>query len=147
MRGIRRGSEAQFVDLIPQDAVCEGGEEYDQYIDLGVSIPSGARLIEFYLIREETTAPRHAELELGFSSLKDTPIRMRVQQTPAQGQARLTIEGAEPSVKMARLSVNWGRMEVLHGYTPSISLDLQTAQQQPFKFQPRGQGFASKRDR
>ena len=113
---VRRGDEAQFVDLISADAVCEGGKEYDKTRDLGMSIPSGARLIEFYLLREGALAPRHAKQELGFSAIQDTPIRMRVQQTPAQGQARLTIETAAPDVKKVRLTVSWARMEVLHDH-------------------------------
>jgi hypothetical protein len=114
---VRRDDQAVFVDLIPDDAVCEGGQAYARTIDLGVTIPQGARQVEFYLLREGTPTPRHASQDLPFAMTENTPIRMSVQQTPAQGQAALGIESAAPTVRMNRLAVNWDLMEILVGQT------------------------------
>jgi hypothetical protein len=110
---VRRNEKAEFVQLVSAGALCEGGKEFNELIDLNVNIPQGARLIDFFLFREGAPAPRHAALELKFAVTSDTPIRMRVQQTPAQGQARLTIESASANTQMARLVVNWDRMTIL----------------------------------
>ena len=129
---VRREEQAVFVSLIPSDEKCEGGEEYDEEIDLGVTIPQGAERIEFYLLREGASAPRYAVENLPFATSEVTPIRMRVQQRPAQGRARLTVESASASVRMPRLDVNWDNMEVLRGQTEADIVEVLEREVQVF---------------
>ena len=112
---VRDGREARFVPLIPVSAACEGGKEFDEYTDLGFSIPSGASDLEFYILREGSLAPRHAVEVLRTSIKDDTPIQMRIKQTPAQGRAQLTIEPKSSVSPLSALSIKWDSMDVLEG--------------------------------
>ncbi len=114
---VSRDNKAVFVPLIPEGESCEGGNEYDKQVDLGFSIASGTKLAEFYLLREGAFAPRHAEELLSRPSTTSIPIRMRVQQTPAQGRAKLTIEGLSPDHRIPPISVKWERMDILKDQT------------------------------
>lgn len=114
---VRRDERAMFVSLISDGAMREGGKEYDEYVELGFSIPQGADRVEFYVLREGVLAPRHAAQALPFSMPATLPIRMRIQQTPAQGRAKLTIESASANASIPSISVNWERMEILTDMT------------------------------
>lgn len=114
---VRNGHEANFINLIREDAICEGGEEFDGDTHLGLSIPNSASEIEFYILREGNQAPRRAVEQLRTPVRQSTPIRMRVQQSPAQGRARLTIQPTVNDSGLSPITVNWDRMEVLNGKT------------------------------
>jgi hypothetical protein len=109
---VSRNREPVFSELIPSGMECEGGKNFSRDADLNLSIPARSKELQFYLFKEGETDPRRATERLRRPPKEDIPIRMKIEQSPAQGRARLTIIGDMPQV-----SVNWDNMEVLAGET------------------------------
>jgi hypothetical protein len=114
---VRQGEQAIFLNLIPNDAECMGGEIYEEIVNLDFSIPAGSSALNFYLLRDGSISPRYATEEIRISPTQPIPIRVRVNQVPAQGRAKLIIEAHGPDHRLSAINVNWDRMEVLDGET------------------------------
>ncbi len=109
---VRKGTEPEFVELIPSDARVEGGFLFECRRDLGVSIPARASELKFYLLREGAVAPRYVSIDLPARPPEPLPVSMTLRQRPAQGFAELSLEATDGHVGFAPIAVRWNQMEV-----------------------------------
>jgi hypothetical protein len=114
---VRRGNEPVFVHLIPESAECLGGKPYERQVELDFSIPAGTSSLNFYLLREGEEAPRYASEPLRSIPSNAVPIRVRINQMPAQGRARIRVEARESSARFPAFDIDWKKMEVLEEET------------------------------
>lgn len=114
---VRKDDNALFLNLIPDDAECLGGDPYEDIVSLDFTVPTGASSLNFYLLRDGTVSPRCATESLRTTPTQPVPIQVRVNQVPAQGRAQLTFEGGNPSLRFPAIKVNWDRMEILEDET------------------------------
>ena len=107
---VRRGTDPEFLDLIDPNARIEGGMPYDEECNLGLSVQPGTSALNFYLLREGNSKPRHIQVKLPERLTTTVPIRMRIRQLPAQGTARLTLVGAGNDGSFRPVELRWEDM-------------------------------------
>ena len=97
-------------DLIPADAVLPAGEVYRSGKPAQFGLHTGQEKIKVFLLKEGQTSPRKAELALPKGMNTQDPISCRVEQSPAQGRARIILDGAHLA---SPLVVDWDQAEPL----------------------------------
>jgi len=99
-------------DLIPPDAVLPAGRVYRSAEPARLGLLAGTDVIRVHLRKETAARPRRANVPLSVPPTQDAEVRLHVEQAPAAGRARLTLES---DVLPGPLVVDWEAADALEG--------------------------------
>lgn len=109
---INRQNEDGSVELVPlvHAQRVRGGETYVNEV-FGFALPAGADHMTFVLWHAEHGTARRLQQPLAGRLEKDTPVKLVVEQQPAQGRARVDVVPLERTPKMPRTTLDWQLLE------------------------------------
>lgn len=110
-------------DLIEDEATLAAGRIYRSPHPARLGLGTGQDRLTIYLKKELEQWPRRAELELGTTVNKDSPVDLLVEQSPLSGSARIFLS----SPALARQhTVDWNSAHEIHKDWASLIRDLET---------------------
>ena len=121
---IVHGSQgAANFDLIDASETLEAGRLYRSPKPATFGIPAGHTDISIFLNKEAAGHPRKARVALGAELKETTPVSLWVEQKPAAGRARITLDAPELS---RQFLVDWDAAEEDPRPWADIIADLET---------------------
>ena len=96
-------------DLVEPSETLEAGRVYRSPKPARLSIPAKQANVSVYLRKEAEKHPRKANVKIGQPLLQNTPVSLWVEQKPAAGRARISMEAGDLG---RRFLVDWDAAEV-----------------------------------
>lgn len=101
-----RNRDPESIDLIPQGVLLPAGQIYRSTQPARFGLQDNQETISVYLRKELDQQPRKAALKLPIRGQRGMVVDLFVEQAPAEGRARLTLQS---QALPAPLVVDWGR--------------------------------------
>jgi hypothetical protein len=89
---VQKGTGAENYDLISRDATLPAGEVYRSPTPAKLAIQAGQAKFDIFIFKQNSLKPRKATVDLGSKLGGITPVDVRVEQSPASGRARITVQ-------------------------------------------------------
>jgi len=108
---VQEGTHAANYDLIPHNALLPAGSIYRSEKPARLGLQAGSGEIKVHLLKEGTSTPRRAVVSVSVPPSGQVPVALHVEQAPASGSAKLTLESEAFS---GPLVVNWDNAEEIN---------------------------------
>jgi hypothetical protein len=105
---VQHSNKAINYDLVPRDALLPAGTIYRSEMPARLGLHAGSTEIKVYLLKEGNPRPRLAVVSVSTPPLGQVSVELHVEQAPASGGAKLTLESKAFS---SPLVVNWEKAE------------------------------------